>query len=270
MTVHDLFTAHVPVAMNAYRHLLRSERGSALIDSMVGVIVTALVVSSTASLAVGITASLRASNAFAVRSSALQSLVNDRSSLPDAVTLTGVTASVSLSGTPTPVTVWKTVPTPGTAVIHAATNRDRKALTDLCTNPASIPAASCVSASVTVNLLDAPAPVGLMLSPTWAAPGVAGGTPTTVTAGQIGSFNATGKTQVRFTVKIGSASGPGTITFMNGTTILATVPYDGLTYGAVPGYQYGAVTVTGATTVTVNVTGGSAALSRFTVYEVPR
>jgi hypothetical protein len=263
--------AHGPSAMtNTFRAVLRAERGSALIDSLVGVIVTAIVVSSVASLAVGITSSMKTTNADAIRSSALQSYVNDQSSQPDAVALTGTTTAQAIGGSTVPVTVWRTVPTSGTAVIHAATNRDQNATADNCADPAAVTRALCLTSSVTVTLLDAPAPVGLPVAGAWTVAGVDGASPVSAPVGVVGTFDGTGKTAVRYVVKLTSATAPGTLTFENGAAILATVPFDSLTYGAAPGYVYGSVTIGTATTITVRVTGAAVSLSRLYLYEVPR
>lgn len=251
------------------RSLLRSQEGSTLVDSMVGVIVTAIVVTSVAGLAANITVALRSANIDTARSSSIHSLVNDLAAQPNAVSLTPSSTQRALPDTTALVTVWKTTPYAGVAVINAATSRYGSVGAD-CTNPATLDSTACLTASVSIDLLGTTPPTPSSVTATWSAGPVDGASPVSVPIGQIGSFTGTGKTSVSYVVQVRGASGPGAITFNAGAAELVTVPIDSLKHGATPQYVYGSVPVNGAETVIVNLTGTTASLDHFYIYEVAR
>lgn len=250
------------------RSLLRSQDGSALVDSMVGVIITAIVVTSIAGLAVNITSNLRTTNIDTARSSSILSLVNDLGAQPDTVSTVPATSQRTLPDSQKSVTVWKTTPHAGVAVINAATSRSNNGPDDNCSDPATVASRGCLTASVSIDLTGTIAPTPTNIASTWSAGAVNGTSPVAVAAGPVGSFSGTGLTTVSYVVQVGSATGPGAITFNDGGTLLGTAPFDSLKNGSATGYLSGSITVNAASNVDVNLIGATASLSRFYIYKV--
>jgi hypothetical protein len=258
--------------LQRFRLMLRSQQGSVLIDSMVAIIVTSLVVGSLAALSVNASRVIAIESINTSRHIALQTIANDEAvklnANPNLYNTDGTTAvfTVGDSG-PMSVTIWRTEPQPGNIVLNAAVSRWYPTGDRVCTNPSAVDYSTCwvSTASIPVRV-DPTSPVSAAVPVTWTPTTVAGGTPTAVSAGStVGSFTRSAAVTVLYVVKVSSAAGPGTLVFRDGTTVLATLPFDSVMGTR---YLYGSVAVPAGVNVTVASTGATVSLSRFYVYEV--
>ncbi|KQO98266.1 hypothetical protein [Leifsonia sp. Leaf264] len=251
--------------MNKLRRRLANERGSALIDAMFGVVITALTMTALVSVAVTTTDVVDATRDQATRLTVIQNIAHGKVGNPTAVLTTPVSANVNTGAGTTSVTTWRE-DKPGVAVIHVAVP---KTGATGCTNPAALEA-TCLTTTVSVPIAE-PGIQIVDANPSWKGTAVSGPTtaPATVSAGAVGTFQVpVGATEVRYVLNINAttASGPGSIDFMNGATKLESIQFDDTDNS----YFYGSVFAPAGTTITVNfapINGGTVKLSRFNVYK---
>ena len=243
---------------------LRSDRGSSLVDVMLGIFMVAIVM---IGLATGVAASSTAVKTYAFsneRLTFIRSVVSDLAQNPGSVAATATPVTMTYGSEPIIVTEWSVV-TGASAVIHAATSRTSAVNGGQCTDPNSIPA-SCVEAQATVSLADSAVAVAY-LTPAWASTGVATAAGATANVGKMATLTVpTADTEVRYIVHVAGAGSAGSIQFMNGASVLRPIPFDSTTNG----YIYGSVTTNGATTVDISLAGSAANVAHFTLYEAPK
>lgn len=240
---------------------LADDTGSLLVDAMVGIIVSAITLIGLSTLAVATSNALTVTASQKQRQSYAASYVSDQAMAPLSVPTTPTTSTEDVDGTQLPVTLWRVNVDGQTSVISAAMPRLYGAAGD-CTDPATARAHSCIMAQVTVPVGD-PGIVTTSMNSTWTDPNVA--TPDgAAVLGPVGSFIVpAGTTEVRYVVLLSGATGNSQLTFSDGTTVLASIPYTDGTNS----YFYGSLTVDPGATVTIATTGTAARLAHFYLYQ---
>lgn len=250
------------------RRTLADDSGTALIDSMVGVIIVAFALSGLAAVTAGVSNNLSVTAQNSTRLVALRSYASTLGENPAAVSTTPMTTTVAVGTVQLPVTSWATR-TAGSVIIHAAASQWTGGPLADCTQMATTPNSRCLVAEVSTN----PRGSGIVTTPLTAAlpnPAVASPTPTPISPGTVGTFTpAAGLVQLRYVVRVGAVSGPGTFIFTDTTT--GTVSGTATFTASTDGYLYGSIPVAGTTApIRVDLTGSSASLSHLYVYEAPR
>ena len=250
------------------RRTLAGDAGTALIDSMVGVIIVAFALSGLAAVTAGVANNLSVTAQNSGRLVALRSYASTLGGDPSAVSPTPTTATVTVGTAQLPVTSWATRDA-GSVVIHAVASQWTGGPPADCSQVATTPSIGCLVAEVSTT----PRGAGIVTTPLAAAltnPAVASSAPTPCAPGTVGTFTpAAGLVQLRYVVRVGAVSGPGTFTFTNATT--GTVSGTATFAASTDGYLYGSIPVDGTTSpIRVDLTGGSADLSHLYVYEAPR
>ena len=249
------------------RARLRDDTGSVLIDAMVGIIIAAVAIIGLASIAATTTTAITSTVNTTSRMSFLRSYVNELASgsavVPPAVTAQTVTKSIGSKNVS--VTSWQTTVGAST-VIHAAVANDGNDPAP-CASPAPQAAPGCLRAQVTVQ----PGGAGIVTTPVysfWAIPAIATSGGGAATTGSIGTFTPSNTSvQVRFVAKVSAPSvGNIDLTDTNTHQKIGSIPFAANSNG----YLYGSVTVSGSNPVDVSLTGSSAYISRFYIYEAPR
>ena len=250
------------------RRTLANASGTALIDSMVGVIIVAFALSGLAAVTAGVANNISVTAQNSTRLVALRSYASRLGENSAAVSTKSSTATVRIGASQLPVTSWATRDA-GSVVIHAAAAQWTGGPPADCSQVATTPNIGCLVTEVSTT----PRGSGIVTTPlasTLTNPAVASSAPTPVTPGTVGTFTpASGLTQLRFVVRVAGASGPGTLTFTD--TVAGTVSGTATFTASTDGYLYGSIPVDGTTSpIRVGLTGASADLSHLYVYEAPR
>ena len=241
--------------------LLRGDRGFALVDTMIGVIVVAVTILGLIAAATSAGQSVRNVSVAADRLSYLRTTVNDLALDPGAVSTAPSSRSVAIADDQVIVTTWAVV-TGSVVEIHAATSRTRDTDGSECADPAAL-GPRCIEGQVTTNSTD-PTPAATAVPTTWTPAAVATTTGASVAASQVASFTVpAGDAKVRFVVKVSGASAAGNIVFRAGSNVIKTIPFTTATNG----YLSGDAIASGGTAMTVTTDGGPVTLTQLLIYE---
>lgn len=244
------------------RAVLRDDRGSALLDAMVGVIIIAVTVSALTFAATSTSSAVQSLNESTSRNLALRNIANQLAADPGAVPEVRTQIPVTVKGTATTATVWR-APLGSTATLHVAIPATF-ALSDIDCQASPT---RCIETEITVDVTT-PGIAPVYVSPAWADARIARDG-ATVTAGVLGTFTPQSTVaEVRYLVGIRSATGPGAITFSRNGAVIEQVLFDETTNTSMYGSAF--IPVGGTGNVTVSLVGASATLDHFTVYEAPQ
>lgn len=252
------------------RKFRTNQRGSMLIDAMLGIVITALTVTALVGVSTTTGNIVRSTTIQSDRYTFARNLANDLAENPNdatKITATPQTAPTTITANDQGVNVtrWLVVGT-GTSAGTTQVNVSIPKNVDKNCQDAAIRLKSCVTASVTVATSD-PGIVTTAVGGTWSIAGIgtaAGSGPVPVSQISATPFTVpTGSGEVRYVVKVSGAAGVGAIEFRNGATVLESILFDETTNT----YTYGSVFAPAGTAITVHVVGSTVNLARFYIYK---
>jgi hypothetical protein len=246
------------------RHL-RPDTGFALIDAMVGVVITALTLGAIVTVSAAVSNAIVAQTTSADRLSYITSKANELAANPAAVSATVTTANQTIGAQQVAVSQVRVTPTAGRDIIRVAAPRGDAfdCSTAVADTPADDTLQRCVVSEVGVDAIVQ----GTSATPytvTINQPGVDGATPATAAPGALATFTApAGVTTVNWVVGVKPGAGAARLTITQGATVITAKAFE-----TVAGqYLYGTLPVTQGQTYSFAWDGPAGTAHHFLIYK---